>query len=110
MPTTTTFWRTSRTRRRCARCQSFGFRTEPSVQEVELVHARLASTDNLRLARFAPHLKRLCLRENFLSSLDVEVFQLFTKLEELDFYDNKLKSVDSALNNMTELTCVSLAR
>jgi protein phosphatase 1 regulatory subunit 7 len=74
------------------------------AQDVELVHARLATLENLRLGRFAAHLERLCLRENFLSHLDPEVFHLLKKLKDLDLYDNRLKSVGDALNNMTELS------
>lgn len=70
------------------------------------MHARIKSTDNLRLSRFAPHLRKLCLRENFLSILDPDVFLLFEKLEELDLYDNQLKSVGDALNKMDKLTFV----
>lgn len=74
-----------------------------SPQDVELVHARLTTLENLRLERFAAHLQHLCLRENFLSHLDPQLFHLLTKLEELDLYDNRLKSVGDALNALTEL-------
>jgi protein phosphatase 1 regulatory subunit 7 len=67
------------------------------------VHARLKDLDNLRLQRFAGYLKRLCLRQNFISNLNPEVFGTLVKLEELDFYDNKLKAVGDALNNLTHL-------
>jgi hypothetical protein len=106
MPTITTSWPTFQTTQKCAQSRFLRSFAHARAQDIELVHARLASIDNLRLDRFAPYLKRLCLRENFLSALDTGVFNLLTKLEELDFYDNKLKSVGDALNTMSELTCV----
>lgn len=73
------------------------------AQDLELVHVRIGSLAGLRLARFADHLKRLCLRQNFISHLDPEVFHQLTKLEELDMYDNKLKTVGHALDKATRL-------
>jgi Leucine-rich repeat (LRR) protein len=74
------------------------------VKELDLVHSRLSSLERLRLPRFATHLQRLCLRQNFISSLDPEIFSLLTKLVELDLYDNKIKHIGDALNNLTALT------
>jgi protein phosphatase 1 regulatory subunit 7 len=68
------------------------------------VHSRLSSLANLRLERFARHLRKLCLRQNAISHLDPEIFKLLTQLEELDLYDNKLKTVGDALENMSALT------
>lgn len=76
----------------------------PRYQELNLLHQRIGSLKSLRLERFAKHLKRLCLRQNFISFLDPEVFSLLTEMEELDFYDNKLKTVGDALNTMSKLT------
>lgn len=45
----------------------------------------------------------MCLRQNFISYLDPEVFHLLTNLEELDFYDNKLKTVGDALDKLENL-------
>ena len=70
------------------------------------MHSRIGSLDSLNLARFANHLKKLCLRQNLVAFLDPEVFGQLTKLEELDFYDNKIKSVGDALDNLQNLTCV----
>ncbi|KIK63124.1 hypothetical protein GYMLUDRAFT_72356 [Collybiopsis luxurians FD-317 M1] len=67
------------------------------TEDLELVHSRIGSLKELRLARFANHLKRLCLRQNHISFLDPEVFHLLTKLEELDLYDNKIKDPGHAL-------------
>jgi protein phosphatase 1 regulatory subunit 7 len=56
------------------------------------------------LQRFAGHLRRLCLRQNVVSFLDPEVFHQLQKLEELDLYDNKIKAVGDALNQLSSLT------
>jgi len=74
-----------------------------SMEDLELVHASIGSLADLRLSRFANHLKRLCLRQNLISFLDPEVFHLLTKLEELDFYDNKIKTTGNALDNLSNL-------
>lgn len=45
----------------------------------------------LNFPRFGNHLKRLCLRQNELTSpLPSEAFTNLAELEELDFYDNRL--------------------
>ena len=74
------------------------------AQEINLVHARLNALANLRLPRFGPYLKRLCLRQNQISKLEPEVFRELVELEELDLYDNKLKSVGDALDNCSKMT------
>ncbi len=75
-------------------------------QDIELIHSRLNSNGigKLGLPRFGAHLKRLCLRQNLISHLDPEVFGALTALEDLDFYDNKIKHVGTALNSMANLT------
>ncbi|KAL0570211.1 protein phosphatase regulatory subunit Sds22 [Marasmius crinis-equi] len=78
------------------------------TEELELIHSRIGSLDELRLPRFAPYLKKLCLRQNHISVLDPEVFQQLTKLEELDFYDNKIKDVGTAFNELSKLSRVVL--
>lgn len=82
-------------------------------KDLELVHSRIGSLDELRLARFSSHLKRLCLRQNHISFLDPEVFHLLSKLEELDLYDNKIKDPGHALDKLSNLSlvccCPSLA-
>jgi protein phosphatase 1 regulatory subunit 7 len=76
------------------------------VQDLELVHLKIGSLAPLRLPRFGAHLKKLCLRQNFISRLDPEIFQPLKKLQELDLYDNKVKHVEDALNDLPELSCV----
>jgi protein phosphatase 1 regulatory subunit 7 len=73
------------------------------LQELELLHSRLTSLKCLRLSRFAQHLKKLGLRQNLVSFLDPNVFCLLTNLEELDLYDNRIKTVGDALTNLTTL-------
>ncbi|KAI0049764.1 L domain-like protein [Auriscalpium vulgare] len=79
------------------------------TEDLNLIHARLSSLDKLRLERFAAHLQRLCLRQNFISQLDPAIFSLLTKLEELDMYDNKLKGVGDALNTLESLNVLDLS-
>jgi protein phosphatase 1 regulatory subunit 7 len=70
------------------------------------MHLRIGTLDNLHLKRFASHLKKLCLRQNFISHLDPDIFHELTKLEELDMYDNKLKTVEDALVKCSKLRSV----
>ncbi|PPQ67525.1 hypothetical protein CVT25_006066 [Psilocybe cyanescens] len=79
------------------------------TEDLELVHSKIGSLDGLRLARFAEYLKRLCLRQNFISILDPETFHQLTKLEELDLYDNKLKSVGDSLDKLSHLSTLDLS-
>ncbi|KAJ7052634.1 hypothetical protein C8F01DRAFT_1170675 [Mycena amicta] len=74
------------------------------TEDLELVHLRIGSLAPLRLPRFAAHLKKLCLRQNFISRLDPEIFHTLTKLQELDLYDNKVKHLDDSLDNLSELS------
>ncbi|KAF5367430.1 hypothetical protein D9758_003674 [Tetrapyrgos nigripes] len=66
------------------------------TEELELVHARIGSLDELRLPRFAKHLTKL-------------FFHLLTKLEELDLYDNKVKDPASALDKLENLSVLDLS-
>ncbi|KAH9481434.1 Coiled-coil domain-containing protein 174 [Psilocybe cubensis] len=79
------------------------------TEDLELVHSKIGSLAGLRLARFAEHLKRLCLRQNFISILEPETFHQLTKLEELDLYDNKLKGVGDALDKLENLSTLDLS-
>lgn len=83
---------------------SFNYNVNFQLQEINLVHARLNTLANLRLPRFGPYLKRLCLRQNQISSLEAEVFRELVELEELDLYDNKLKHIGDALDNCSKMT------
>lgn len=75
-----------------------------SLKEIELIHSRLSSVSNLGLPRFAGHLRKLCLRQNYISVLDPEIFGTLKLLEDLDLYDNKIKHVGDALNSLSQLS------
>ena len=92
-------------RLRCTLSLTFDWTNFSSLcyKELDLVHSRLFSLDRLRLSRFAAHLQRLCLRQNFISTLDPDVFSLLTNLVDLDLYDNKIRHVGDALNNLSAL-------
>ncbi|EAU85489.2 protein phosphatase regulatory subunit [Coprinopsis cinerea okayama7 len=79
------------------------------TDELELVHCRLGSLDELRLRRFANHLRRLCLRQNLVKHLDSETFHQLTKLQELDLYDNRIKNLGDALDKLSDLTMLDLS-
>ena len=68
-----------------------------------MINVRLVGVQQLHLARFGGHLKKLCLRQNLINSLDPESFRALSQLEELDLYDNRLKHVDDALGACTNL-------
>lgn len=67
-----------------------------------MIHSRLSTVSNLGLQRFTK-LNKLCLRQNFISSLDAKDFSTLKELEELDFYDNKIKEIGDALNECKKL-------
>ena len=57
----------------------------------------------LDLPRFT-HLKRLCLRQNYIAAIEHKDFDTLEELEELDLYDNRLKNIGDALNNLHKLS------
>lgn len=79
------------------------------TEEIDLIHARLHSLDALRLPRFSSHLKRLCLRQNFITKVGNEDVGTLKKLEELDLYDNKVKHLGSGLDGLEELQVLDLS-
>ncbi|CAE6425876.1 unnamed protein product [Rhizoctonia solani] len=79
------------------------------TDDIDLVHARLHNLDALRLPRFKNHLKRLCLRQNFVTHIGAEDIGSLTELEELDVYDNKLKGVGDALDTLMDLKTLDLS-
>lgn len=62
-------------------------------ENLELTHLNLKNADvrNLRLPRFASHLKSLCLRQNLISRLTADDIGCLSALEDLDLYDNSLE-------------------
>lgn len=104
---TVTFWRSSQTKLRCESLVNIESKlTSAAMKDLELVHLRIGNLAPIRLPRFGAHLKKLCLRQNFISRLEPEIFQPLVKLQELDLYDNKVKHVEDALNNLPDLSCV----
>ncbi|TFK72913.1 L domain-like protein [Pluteus cervinus] len=79
------------------------------TEELDLIHSRIDSIATLHLPRFAPYLKKLCLRQNDISFLDPEVFEVLVNLEELDLYDNKVKHVGRALDKLDKLLVLDLS-
>lgn len=70
------------------------------------MHSRLKTISTLGLERFGPTLKRLCLRQNHIKTLDLEVMKALVNLTELDMYDNKIKDVGEALDLLVNITYV----
>lgn len=77
------------------------------IQEIDLARSRLASCAHLGLPRFRGHLKNLCLRGNYITTLDKDVFGPLEHLEELDLYDNRIKQLGEALDGRQSLRQVS---
>ncbi len=74
---------------------------------IELVHLKIRSMEDLNLGRFG-NLKSLVLRQNLLDSIS-EVKYLNKDIEELDFYDNRIKHISSHLNELTKLVNLDLS-
>ena len=78
-------------------------------QDLQLQHLRLKSTSlpPLHLDKFGNHLKRLCLRQNEISSpLPPGSLNGLGELEELDLYDNRLgpRMTDEELRGCPNVT------
>lgn len=74
---------------------------------IELVHLKIRSLEDLDLGRFK-QLKSLVLRQNLLDSIS-EVKYLNKDIEELDFYDNRIKHISSHVNELTKLQNLDLS-
>ncbi|WWC70835.1 uncharacterized protein I206_104787 [Kwoniella pini CBS 10737] len=84
------------------------------TEDLQLQHLRLKSSSlaPLNIPRFSKHLKRLCLRQNELTSpLPEGVFEGLSGLEELDLYDNRLGSRigDEEVKGCENLTSLDLS-
>lgn len=87
-------------------------RCRADEQDLQLQHLRLKTPQLIQLnfGRFNPHLKRLCLRQNEISSpIPPEAFQGLDGLEEIDLYDNRLGSTveDEELAGCSNVTYVA---
>lgn len=80
-----------------------------STEEIDLAKSRLASCTHLGLPRFADHLKNLCLRANYIANLEKDVFGPLEHLEELDLYDNRIKTLGDALDDKQHLRILDLS-
>ncbi|SPO24671.1 probable SDS22 - protein phosphatase 1, regulatory subunit 7 [Ustilago trichophora] len=81
----------------------------PDTEEVlDLGHLRLTTTKRLGLQRFAPSLKRLCLRQNLLTKIRSKDIGILTELEDLDLYDNSIEKI-SGLDNLAKLESLDLS-
>ncbi|OCF37236.1 enzyme regulator [Kwoniella heveanensis BCC8398] len=84
------------------------------TEDLALQHLRLKSQTLplLNIPRFGTYLKRLCLRQNEISSpLPAEAFEGLNELEELDLYDNRLggRVEDDELKGCPNLTSLDLS-
>nr|POE79394.1 protein phosphatase 1 regulatory subunit sds22 [Quercus suber] len=79
---------------------------DPDTEEIDVQHSRISSISALRLERFA-RLRRLCLRQNFIQTIDLPP-ELTTSLEELELYDNLIKHMQG-LDAYTELQSLDLS-
>ncbi|RPA80614.1 L domain-like protein [Ascobolus immersus RN42] len=82
---------------------------DPDCDEIDLIKLRISSIPALNLSRF-PNLRRLCLRENLITSLP----GLPTSLTELDLYDNRLPThaltaSESTLHLLKDLETLDLS-
>ncbi|ORY25645.1 putative nuclear regulatory subunit of Glc7p type 1 protein serine-threonine phosphatase [Naematelia encephala] len=84
------------------------------TEELELQHLRLKTSSllELHLSRFGKSLRRLCLRQNEItSSIPPEAFHGLQVLDELDLYDNRLGPVieDEELKGCPNVTSLDLS-
>ncbi|WVW84763.1 hypothetical protein I302_106798 [Kwoniella bestiolae CBS 10118] len=84
------------------------------TEDLQLQHLRLKSSSiaPLNIPRFSKYLKRLCLRQNEITSpLPSGVFEGLSELEELDLYDNRLGSrvEEEELKGCESLTSLDLS-
>lgn len=75
---------------------------------LDLGHLRLTTTKRLGLQRFAPSLKRLCLRQNLLTKIRSKDIGILTQLEDLDLYDNSIEKI-SGLDDLVQLESLDLS-
>ncbi|PVF92744.1 putative SDS22-protein phosphatase 1 regulatory subunit 7 [Serendipita vermifera] len=80
-----------------------------TTEEIDLARSKLASCAHLDLPRFARHLKNVCLRANYLNTLEAEAFGSLKLLEELDLYDNRIKQLGNALDGKQSLRVLDLS-
>ena len=63
------------------------------VKEIDLIHYRITNLQQLHLERFT-ELKKLSFRQNLIGEIEC-LHDGLAKLEELDFYDNRLSKIEN---------------
>nr|ODN99830.1 enzyme regulator [Cryptococcus depauperatus CBS 7855] len=84
------------------------------TEDLQLMHLRLKTPIlvPLNFPRFGRHLKKLCLRQNDLTSpLPADALDGLAELEELDFYDNRLgpRVTDQELRGCPDISSLDLS-
>ncbi|KAG8888913.1 hypothetical protein FRB98_006455 [Tulasnella sp. 332] len=79
------------------------------TDELNINQSRIQSCAPLNLPRFAASLKKLCLRQNFIATIDEADFGPLVSLEELDLYDNKIKHLGDSLKDHSKLRSLDLS-
>lgn len=75
---------------------------------LDLIHLKIRSLEDLDLARFT-NLESLCLRQNLITSLTPLEHLSAEKMEELDFYDNRINHISSQVNKFVKLQNLDLS-
>lgn len=78
---------------------------------IDLVHLKIKSLENLRLERFE-QLESINLRDNLITSINALKRlspECKLRMEELDFYDNRIKHISSHVNEFVNLTNLDLS-
>lgn len=78
---------------------------------IDLVHLKINSLENLHLEKFL-NLVTINLRDNLITSLNALKFiddKVKAQIEELDFYDNRIKHISSHLNEFPNLAVLDLS-
>ncbi|QEU60438.1 Sds22 [Kluyveromyces lactis] len=78
------------------------------TEVIDLVHLKVLALEDLNLLRFR-NLKKLYLRQNLIESIaELEVLPL-DNMEEIDFYDNRIKHISKSVNLFPNLKTLDLS-
>lgn len=78
------------------------------TEVINLVHLKIKALEDLNLIRFTK-LTSLCLRQNLIESIsEVDSLPVDT-IEDLDFYDNRIKHISKYINNLVHLKNLDLS-